>query len=422
MAPSYLKKPAKVLLMSSNSAIPSDIIVAKGLGKRYVLFDQPSDRLKELIFGGTHASTPEFWALQNIDLTIKRGEVIGIIGNNGAGKSTLLQLICGTLKPSVGELHVAGRVTALLELGAGFNPDFSGRENIFMNAAILGIDRRAIEKDLDEIIAFADIGAFIDRPVRTYSSGMFMRLAFAVATSSQPDILIIDEALSVGDGAFARKSFDRIMALKDAGATILFCSHAMYQIEALCSRALWIEAGQLVQDGGAAAVTSAYQANLLKPVGKPDEASSHGKSITNYSNVPVQFTEIQAFTELGNGPHLKAISKISTLTIALSFRVDRTLPNPVIALGIDDLSGRTIASASTKIDDFTFGVRPDGMGHVQITFPKLALLKGKYTLTLFLICEQGIHIYDQATRYLSLEVSQNGPEQGVVSLEHLWQA
>lgn len=411
--------------MSSNFAIPSDIIVAKGLGKRYVLFDQPSDRLKELIFGGTHASTPEFWALQNIDLTIARGEVIGIIGNNGAGKSTLLQLICGTLKPSVGELRVAGRVTALLELGAGFNPDFSGRENIFMNAAILGLDRHTVETNLEDIIAFADIGAFIDHPVRTYSSGMFMRLAFAVATSSQPDILIIDEALSVGDGAFARKSFERIMALKEAGVTILFCSHAMYQVEALCSRVIWLEAGHIKEDGLAAQVTRNYQASLLQTstahLSNAANALTGEKRAAAAAHGQAHFTRIEGHTGLGSGRVLYAQSQVSSLRIELHFQIDPALPKPTIALGINDQSGITIASATSLNDGVALTVDKNGVGHAQIVFPHIPLLKGRYFITLFLACERALHIYDQATNYLSLEVKQDGLEQGFVHLPHQWQ-
>ncbi|NBT92297.1 MAG: ABC transporter ATP-binding protein, partial [Betaproteobacteria bacterium] len=155
---------------------------------------------------------------------------VGLIGRNGAGKSSLLQLICGTLAHTTGQLQVQGRVAALLELGAGFNPDFTGLENIYMNAAILGMRREEVDQKIESIVAFADIGDFVRQPVKTYSSGMFMRLAFSVATSIEPDILVIDEALSVGDGAFARKSFERIMQLKDQGKTILFCSHSMYQV------------------------------------------------------------------------------------------------------------------------------------------------------------------------------------------------
>jgi len=408
--------------MSSDKHSAPLAIRAEQLGKCYALYQKPSDRLKQILWGRFKKYTRDFWALQNINFEIRTGEIIGIVGRNGAGKSTLLQLLCGTLKPSTGTLQVQGKVAGLLELGAGFNPDFTGRENVYMNATILGLSRHEIDERMQAIIQFAEIEDFIDQPVRTYSSGMFMRLAFAVATSSDPDILIIDEALSVGDGAFARKSFDRIMALKERGKTILFCSHAMYQVEALCSRALWIEGGQVIQDGSAAAVTSAYQASLIEPVGKTTGTDLGKMPLAKSAVAPAQFTSINAQTELGTGPQLKALSKRSTLTIALGFTVDPALPNPVIALGIDDASGRTIASASSKIDHFAFNTGPDRTGYVQISYPNLALLKGKYSITLFLLCEQGIHIYDQASNYLTLEVSQDGLEQGVVSLEHVWQA
>ncbi|MEG0004088.1 MAG: ABC transporter ATP-binding protein, partial [Comamonas sp.] len=226
--------------MSSDFAID-----ASGLSKRYPLYNNPSDRLMSLLWGRKQTQEQSFWALQDVNLQVARGEVVGLVGRNGAGKSTLLQLLCGTIPASSGALRVQGRVAALLELGAGFNPDFTGIENIFMNGAILGMKRQEIEQRLDEIVEFADIGDFIHKPVKTYSSGMYVRLAFAVATSTDPDILIIDEALSVGDGAFARKSFDRIMRLKEAGKTIFFCSHSMYQVEALCARAIWMEKGRV---------------------------------------------------------------------------------------------------------------------------------------------------------------------------------
>lgn len=244
--------------MSSDLAIE-----AHGVGKRFSLFNHPKDRLKQLLWGRYKQYSRDFWALQDVSFDIRRGEVVGLVGRNGAGKSTLLQMVCGTLTPSTGTLAVRGRVAALLELGAGFSPDFSGLENVYMNAAILGLSRPQVDERLDSILAFADIGQFIHQPVKTYSSGMFVRLAFAVATSVEPDILVIDEALSVGDGAFARKSFDRIMALKENGATILFCSHAMYHVQALCSRALWLEGGKMRMWDAAAKVTTAYETSLL---------------------------------------------------------------------------------------------------------------------------------------------------------------
>jgi len=180
-----------------------------------------------------------------VSFEIAKGDVIGILGVNGAGKSTLLQLVCGTLTATHGEVLVKGRIAALLELGAGFNPEFTGRENVFMSAAIMGLTQDEVTARFEDIVEFSGIRDFIDQPVKTYSSGMYVRLAFSVATHVDPDILVIDEALSVGDGHFARKSFDRIMALKARGCTILFCSHSIYQLEALCQQALWLDQGQV---------------------------------------------------------------------------------------------------------------------------------------------------------------------------------
>ena len=213
------------------------------VGRVYKIYKRPVDRLLDAL-PFTKINHRVFNALQPMNLTVKKGEVIGLLGKNGAGKSTLLQLICGTLPPSSGSVTAYGRIAALLELGSGFNPEFTGRENIFLNGAILGLSQAALEARLEAIIAFSGIGEAVDQPVKTYSSGMFVRLAFSVAVSVDPDILVIDEALSVGDGAFARQSFERIMRMKAEGCTILFCSHNLYQIEAICSRALWLHEGK----------------------------------------------------------------------------------------------------------------------------------------------------------------------------------
>lgn len=226
--------------MSSSFAIR-----AQHLGKAFQLYERPIDRLKQMLMRGRRRYYKEFAALHDVSFELRKGEVLGLVGRNGAGKSTLLQLICGTLNPSAGQVAVQGRVAALLELGAGFNPDFTGQENIYLNASILGLSKAEIDARYDDIVEFSGIADFIHQPVKTYSSGMYVRLAFSIATSVDPDILVIDEALSVGDGAFARKSFDRIMRLKEKGATILFCSHSVYQIEALCTRALWLDKGIL---------------------------------------------------------------------------------------------------------------------------------------------------------------------------------
>lgn len=238
-------------------------IRAVGLAKTYRIYDRPIDRLIEGATG--QRKHREFQALHPLDLVIERGQTVGIVGRNGSGKSTLLQLIAGTLQPTTGQVEVYGRVAALLELGSGFSPDFNGRENVYLNAQVLGMRRHEIDARFRQIEAFADIGSFIDQPVRTYSSGMLVRLAFAVAIHTDPDILIIDEALAVGDEAFQRKCYSRIEAIKSQGATILFVSHAASSVISLCDRAVLLDSGERLLTGAPKLVVGSYQRLLHAP-------------------------------------------------------------------------------------------------------------------------------------------------------------
>jgi lipopolysaccharide transport system ATP-binding protein len=240
------------------------LIEVRGLCKTFPIYDQPHHRLLQMFSRGRRWYR-EFDALRNIDFQIARGETVGIVGRNGSGKSTLLQIICGTLAPSLGEVQVRGRVAALLELGAGFNPEFTGRENVFMNGTLMGLGHTTIAERLPEILAFADIGDFINRPVKTYSSGMYVRLAFAVAIHVEPDVLVVDEALAVGDEAFQRKCFARIEKLRQGGCTILFVSHAAATVVELCDRAILLDGGEMLADGAPKAVISRYQRMLYAP-------------------------------------------------------------------------------------------------------------------------------------------------------------
>lgn len=246
------------------------------LSKCYHIYDAPRDRLKQFFLPRLQRlsrQTPreyfhEFWALKDISFDIKRGETVGIIGRNGSGKSTLLQIICGTLSPTTGRVKTNGRVAALLELGSGFNPDFTGRENVYMNATLLGLSKDEINARFDDIATFADIGQFIEQPVKTYSSGMVVRLAFSVAISADPEILIVDEALSVGDELFQRKCFSRIEAIKSKGATILFVSHSGGLIVELCSQAILMDEGEKLAMGKPKQIVGRYQKMLYAPVEK----------------------------------------------------------------------------------------------------------------------------------------------------------
>lgn len=245
-------------------------ISVKNISKCYLIYDRPQDRLKQSLWRGRRRYYREFWALKDVSFEVKKGETMGIIGRNGSGKSTLLQIIAGTITPNSGEVRVSGRVAALLELGSGFNPEFTGRENVFMNGAILGLDRKEMEQRFDDIAAFADIGEFIDQPVKTYSSGMVVRLAFAVQAFVPKEVLIVDEALAVGDELFQRKCFAKIEEFKKKGGTILFVSHDGAAVVQLCNRALLLESGELVLSGPSKQVVNLYQKFLYAPASRKD--------------------------------------------------------------------------------------------------------------------------------------------------------
>jgi lipopolysaccharide transport system ATP-binding protein len=430
------------------------LIDAQGLGKRYELFERPADRLKQLLWGRWHNYGRSFWALQEVSFSVARGEVVGLVGRNGAGKSTLLQMVCGTVQPSTGALTVKGRIAALLELGAGFNPDFSGIENVYLNAALLGLSRAEVDAKLDEILAFADIGPFVHQPVKTYSSGMFVRLAFAVATSLDPEILVIDEALSVGDGAFARKSFDRVMQMRERGAAVLFCSHSMYHIQALCDRALWLEGGKVRMYDTAAKVTSAYEtalvaetvssgdfagAEVFQPGAEPllsgadpsaGEAASTASDPSAKSPSPStppkeetgRIVSIEAWTDDGQqGRELAIRTAETSVFVRLRFVSNPALPAPSVAFGVAHISGVTLSSGLSHQEELVFPRDEQGRGEVVLSLPRMPLLQGDYFLTLVLGCERGLHVYDMAERIVVLRVNQSGLEKGWVTLPHEWQ-
>jgi lipopolysaccharide transport system ATP-binding protein len=298
-------------MFSKGSLVSNELAIGvEGLSKCYQIYEKPSDRLKQAVypyvkraFGrDTGQYFREFWALRDVSFEVGKGETVGIIGRNGSGKSTLLQMICGTLQPTTGTVQTHGRVAALLELGAGFNPEFTGRENVFMNATILGLTYEQTTAKFDDIAAFADIGEFIDQPVKHYSSGMYARLAFAVAINVDPDILVVDEALSVGDEPFQRKCFARIEKIRNEGATILFVSHSGGTIINLCSRAILLHRGKRLFTGlpkravffsqklGNTSETDNFE--VLQEIESADSESKGSKFLHNQASVPVDITPL----------------------------------------------------------------------------------------------------------------------------------
>lgn len=370
----------------------SDAIVEiRGLSKTFPIYDKPHYRLMQMLLAGSRRWYREFTALSDINLVVRRGETVGIVGRNGSGKSTLLQIICGTLAPTEGEVRVRGRVAALLELGAGFNPEFTGRENVYLNGTVLGLTRTEVEHKLGSILAFAEIGDFIDRPVKTYSSGMYVRLAFAVAIHVEPDLLVVDEALSVGDEAFQRKCFARIERLREGGCTVLFVSHAATTVVELCDRAILLDRGDLLADGLPKAVISRYQRMLYAPQEKlaelrdqmkrehaegglvtqePPAGSSSSRSASvvsrNESSNEAYFDEglrsqsevayprqgvtiIDPHLELPNGPRVNVVNAGKKYVYAYSVEFDQGVAGARFGMMIKTLTGVEIAGAVSAL-------------------------------------------------------------------------
>ncbi len=396
-------------------ASDDDVVIdLKGLGKSYSLEPRPWRRLWGQLSGRLDHG-PQHHALSDVDLQIRRGESVGIIGRNGAGKSTLLQLICGVLQPTRGSRVVRGRIAALLELGAGFNPELTGRENVRLNGPLLGMTAAQMERRLPEIIDFAGIGDYIDQPVRSYSSGMFVRLAFSMATSVEPEILIIDEALSVGDGVFARKSFERIMALKDQGATILFCSHSLFQVESVCTRALWLHDGRVRFDGLSHQASVDYSEWLA--CADPGQPTSDVPALARHDSPAATLLDVSLASSAG-GASLR--SGIDTLDIHLHARTDPHLPGPTLGFLIHSADGRVVSSASSRFDGVS--LRRDATGDLQVTLrlPQLPLFKGRYTVSAYVLCDRGIHVHSGVERVVGFDVTQNDVHQGIVALPHQW--
>ena len=389
------------------------MIELRDVAKSYSLEQQPWRRLWQQLSGRT-ASGRQHHALRRVDLRVRRGEVVGIVGRNGAGKSTLLQIVCGVLQPSRGERKVRGRVAALLELGAGFNTELTGRENVRLNGPLLGLSAAEVNRRMDGIIDFAGIEDFIDQPVRSYSSGMFVRLAFSMATSMDPEILVVDEALSVGDGAFARKSYERIMALKDKGTTILFCSHSMFQVESLCTRALWVESGSIRFDGPAHQATLEYSEWLARH----EQGKSELPAQSQHFESPAAAVTRVLVRPPANGVAFQNLAE--PLQITIDFRSDPSLPCPTLGVVIFGADGRPITSAGNWLDNVPLQRNAAGEMHVVLEFPKLPLLKGRYSVSVYVLCERSINLYASAEHAATLEVVQDHVEQGVVSLPHHW--
>ena len=398
--------------MSSDYAIR-----VSGVSKVYPLYEKPQDRLKQMLWPGLQKNRDEFRALQDIHFEVRRGETVGIIGRNGSGKSTLLQIICGTLTPTTGTVQKTGRLSALLELGSGFNPEFTGRENVDLNGAILGLSREDVEARFDRIAAFADIGPFIDSPVKHYSSGMFARLAFAVAVHVDPDILVVDEILAVGDAAFQRRCLSKFYEIRERGCTILFVSHDQYQVKSVCQRALYLQQGRQVVFGPAQQVIDQYLVDMEKSAAPA--APAPDSAALALADPPFRITRIALTDSAGH-----AVDTVTTgQSVHLSFDFVAQVDPPPEQISFvfnlyrhDDLY---LCGTTTLMD----GIVPYAgcrTGTVRVDFADLPLLSGEYKWRVAINDAGGFITYAEAANVCPFRVEDRFKAVGMFNLPRTW--
>lgn len=385
-------------------------IEVNGLSKCYQIYDKPSDRLKQMLMRGRKQYYKEFWALKDVSFKIKKGETVGIIGRNGSGKSTLLQMICGTLNPTGGEVKVNGRVAALLELGAGFNPEFSGVENVYMAASLYGLSKEEVDQRFDAIATFADIGDHLHQPVKTYSSGMYVRLAFAVIANVGADILVVDEALAVGDIYFQQKCMRYLRKFQDGGGTILFVSHDTGAVMSLCRTALWLRKSQAGVNnlGSAESVCKAYLQDFYAHqdkvlIDEPEEIEPLDK-VSTYAweaePFPENILQVSTYNHhaesfgVGGGrfisavfvdpddQHLTTLQGGQSVVLRLTAKIERSITAPAFGITLKDRLGQFIYSESTDVafrrSSPVFA--PGDIVTVSFCFRMPVLLQGSYTI------------------------------------------
>lgn len=382
------------------------------LSKKYDIYGRPADRLIELVTGRPrHAVFP---ALQDVTFEVEKGETVGIIGQNGAGKSTLLKLLCGVTQPSGGALETRGTISSILELGTGFHPEFTGRDNAALNAAILGLSPAEVRRRLPDILEFSELGSFLDRPVKTYSSGMYMRLAFSVAVNVNPDILVIDEALAVGDGHFQKKCIDKIRQFQDHGRTILFCSHALYYVTQICRRTLWLDQGSVMRYGPSLDVVHEYETFLLKRDREPATAIVAPER----PPTPVRLREVQVCD--GAGRPRDRFTRGEDVHIRL--RVESDIPDQPI---------HVLVGVNRSADDlqcFAVGTHSDGLRpfagkreyEVTAQLLELALTRGEYDVVVFVGDENAMTVFDRRDLHPGFSITGERFDVGIMDVKHDW--
>ena len=388
-------------------------IRVENVSRRFRVYPQETRTLKELVVTRRRSRGTDVWALRDVDLRIHSGESVGLVGRNGSGKTTLLKLVTGIIKPTSGSVEVGGRVGSLLELGAGFHPDFSGRENVFLNGSILGLKRDAIRRHMDEIVAFAELEKFIDLPVRTYSSGMAMRLGFAVAAHLEADVLLLDEVFAVGDEAFQRKCFGKIFQFKQRGGTIVFVSHDAAAVERLCERAVLLRGGQVEFDGPTHEAIVRYHRQLAAE-SDPDE---RGAGLREWGTGEARIAELEVLGPEGS-PRLQFAAR-EPLTLRLRLVAERAVPPPRLTFELRGESGLLLGALAFDTDELDW---PAGPGEVftRLDLDALPFADGRFHLRLGLTDAAGDRLYHQLDEAAWFVVHPGDGERGLVRLEGRW--
>ncbi|TVY09784.1 ABC transporter ATP-binding protein [Paenibacillus cremeus] len=414
-----------------------NIISVSEVSKSFKIYKERAATLKERIVNGRKSKFEVYTALDSISLGIKKGETVGLIGRNGSGKSTLLKLLTGILYADKGSIDIEGKVSSLLELGAGFHPDFTGRENIFMNAAILGLSKKEIKAKLDQIISFSELKHYIENPVRSYSSGMYMRLAFSVAIMVEPDILLIDEVLAVGDAAFQQKCMDQLLRLKNKGTTIVFVSHDLGAVQKLCDRVIWINKSKVWGDGEPKKIIDQYLSYLSEQENERliDENKDKENEITIIEKSEGQKNSVEETEGRWGNKQIEiihvditnenSISKLSFLSgepmqIHISYKVNANIKKPVFGCAIHTIDNRHCYGTNTFIDHFKIDfLDENSFGKIIFNIPSIELIAGSYLLSVGASDPNGTQ-FDYHDKLYSFKVSSLVNDVGIARINHEW--
>ena len=389
------------------------VVVADHVSKKYRLYSERNQTLKAAVMRGRRAKMDVFWALDDVSFEVYEGSTTGLIGENGSGKSTMLKCLARILRPDTGSVSVTGKMSALLELGAGFHPELSGRENVFLNGAILGLKQKELMARFDDIVDFAGIGQYIDEPVKNYSSGMYVRLGFSVAINVDPDILLVDEVLAVGGEAFQRKCLERFADLKRNGKTVIIVSHSMGSVVTMCDHAIWFKKGHKMADGDPRQVIEAYTGSITLAEHRPTETGDRwGSGEARIERVALLDRAGLQSTRVGSG---------EPLTVRLWYTTSEPVERPVFSVSLQTLQGVVVSCPTTR-EGGEVPEKLDGSGWVDLVLERFPILPGTYDLTVSLTDFTLAHPYDVRRNVLRMDVDRKGLVEptGIVSLGGHW--